>query len=311
MIMSDTKKVVLAYSGGLDTSVIVPWLKENYDCEVIAMLADVGQGEDLEAAATAEAVELEWPTDEALDSLLLEAAKGTLVEAGLALVGLARALALRARPFLDAARERAEVGEVGPTLLGVELPGETRVEALDLELRFRADRVDRVDEHLVVTDYKTGRPISKASTPKTRRKNLLEQLLRGSALQAAVYAFSHSAPVAQGRYVYLNPEIEENCAIASIDADDDEARSCFEQALARVIGAWRSGSFFPRLLDPRGRPFSECEWCAVRTACLLGDSGARRRLERWTSEREAGESPAESNLLELWRLPLEKLEPRK
>ena len=49
--MSHTKKVVLAYSGGLDTSVIVPWLKENYDCEVIAMLADVGQGEDLEAAA--------------------------------------------------------------------------------------------------------------------------------------------------------------------------------------------------------------------------------------------------------------------
>ncbi len=48
--MSD-KKVVLAYSGGLDTSVIVPWLKENYDCEVIAVLADVGQGEDLEAAA--------------------------------------------------------------------------------------------------------------------------------------------------------------------------------------------------------------------------------------------------------------------
>lgn len=46
-----TSKVVLAYSGGLDTSVIVPWLKENYDCEVIAMLADVGQGEDLEAAA--------------------------------------------------------------------------------------------------------------------------------------------------------------------------------------------------------------------------------------------------------------------
>ena len=44
-------KVVLAYSGGLDTSVAIPWLKENYDCEVIAMLADVGQGEDLEAAA--------------------------------------------------------------------------------------------------------------------------------------------------------------------------------------------------------------------------------------------------------------------
>jgi argininosuccinate synthase len=42
------KKVVLAYSGGLDTSVIVPWLKENYGCEVICFTADVGQGEELD-----------------------------------------------------------------------------------------------------------------------------------------------------------------------------------------------------------------------------------------------------------------------
>ncbi|MDI6870711.1 MAG: argininosuccinate synthase [Bacillota bacterium] len=41
------KKVVLAYSGGLDTSVMIPWLKENYGCEVVAMAADVGQGEEL------------------------------------------------------------------------------------------------------------------------------------------------------------------------------------------------------------------------------------------------------------------------
>ena len=44
----DVKKVVLAYSGGLDTSVIVPWLKENYSCEVICYCADVGQGDELE-----------------------------------------------------------------------------------------------------------------------------------------------------------------------------------------------------------------------------------------------------------------------
>ena len=43
------KKVVLAYSGGLDTSIIIPWLKENYDnCEVIAVSADVGQGSELD-----------------------------------------------------------------------------------------------------------------------------------------------------------------------------------------------------------------------------------------------------------------------
>ncbi|NLW47685.1 MAG: argininosuccinate synthase [Firmicutes bacterium] len=42
------KKVVLAYSGGLDTSILIPWLKENYGCEVIAYAADVGQGEELD-----------------------------------------------------------------------------------------------------------------------------------------------------------------------------------------------------------------------------------------------------------------------
>ncbi|NSW90589.1 MAG: argininosuccinate synthase [Firmicutes bacterium] len=46
--MNKKEKVVLAYSGGLDTSIIIPWLKENFDCEVIAMAADVGQGEELE-----------------------------------------------------------------------------------------------------------------------------------------------------------------------------------------------------------------------------------------------------------------------
>jgi argininosuccinate synthase len=43
------KKVVLAYSGGLDTSIIIPWLKENYDYDVVAMVGDVGQGDDIEA----------------------------------------------------------------------------------------------------------------------------------------------------------------------------------------------------------------------------------------------------------------------
>jgi argininosuccinate synthase len=55
--MSKIKKVVLAYSGGLDTSAIVPWLIENYHCEVVAFAADVGQGEEelegLEAKALA------------------------------------------------------------------------------------------------------------------------------------------------------------------------------------------------------------------------------------------------------------------
>ena len=49
MNKKDIKKVVLAYSGGLDTSIIIPWLKENYNnCEVIAVSGDVGQGTELD-----------------------------------------------------------------------------------------------------------------------------------------------------------------------------------------------------------------------------------------------------------------------
>ena len=48
--MSDIKKVVLAYSGGLDTSVILKWLQETYGCEVVTFTADIGQGEEVEPA---------------------------------------------------------------------------------------------------------------------------------------------------------------------------------------------------------------------------------------------------------------------
>ena len=48
--MENKKKVVLAYSGGLDTSVILKWLQEEYNCEVIAFTADIGQGEELNPA---------------------------------------------------------------------------------------------------------------------------------------------------------------------------------------------------------------------------------------------------------------------
>jgi len=55
--MSEIKKVVLAYSGGLDTSVILKWLQETYQCEIITFTADIGQAEDLEPArAKAEAL---------------------------------------------------------------------------------------------------------------------------------------------------------------------------------------------------------------------------------------------------------------
>ena len=44
------KKIVLAYSGGLDTSVILKWLQDTYNCEVVTFTADIGQGEEVEPA---------------------------------------------------------------------------------------------------------------------------------------------------------------------------------------------------------------------------------------------------------------------
>ena len=60
-------KAVLAYSGGLDTSIIIPWLKEHYGCEVVAFSADVGQMDELdglEAKALASGASL-WTLNEA------------------------------------------------------------------------------------------------------------------------------------------------------------------------------------------------------------------------------------------------------
>ena len=61
--MSEIKKVVLAYSGGLDTSIIIPWLKENYNNpEIIAVSADVGQGDELDGLEEPSCTSRTWWT---------------------------------------------------------------------------------------------------------------------------------------------------------------------------------------------------------------------------------------------------------
>ena len=49
-MIKDIKKIVLAYSGGLDTSVILKWLQQEYSCEVVTFTADLGQKEEIEPA---------------------------------------------------------------------------------------------------------------------------------------------------------------------------------------------------------------------------------------------------------------------
>ena len=109
--MAQFKKVVLAYSGGLDTSVIIPWLKENYGCEVIAVAADVGQGaelEGLEAKALktgASKLYIEDLTKEFVEDFIFPTLKAGAVYEGKYLLGTSFARPVIAKRIVEIAKQ--------------------------------------------------------------------------------------------------------------------------------------------------------------------------------------------------------------
>ena len=116
------RKIVLAYSGGLDTSVILRWLKEQYGCEVVAFCADLGQGEDLHAikqkalrtgASKAVIVNLR---EEFVKDYVFPMLRANAVYEGSYLLGTSIARPLIARAQIDlAAKERADAVAHGAT----------------------------------------------------------------------------------------------------------------------------------------------------------------------------------------------------
>lgn len=109
--MSEKNKIVLAYSGGLDTSVILKWLAEKYDAEIIAYVADVGQGEDLEevrekAIATgASKVYIEDLTEEFVSDFVFPAIKANAIYEGVYLLGTSLARPLIAKRQIEIAQK--------------------------------------------------------------------------------------------------------------------------------------------------------------------------------------------------------------
>lgn len=105
------KKVVLAYSGGLDTSIIIPWLKENYGYEVIAVAADVGQGEELDpleekAIKTgASKIYIEDLKEEFVTDYIFPTLKAGAVYEGKYLLGTSFARPLIAKRIVEIAQE--------------------------------------------------------------------------------------------------------------------------------------------------------------------------------------------------------------
>src|SRR5690554_1338343 len=109
--MSDIKKVVLAYSGGLDTSVIVRWLQDTYGCEVVTFTADIGQGEEVEPArAKAEAlgvkeIYIEDLREEFVRDYVFPMFRANTIYEGEYLLGTSIARPLIAKRLIDIANE--------------------------------------------------------------------------------------------------------------------------------------------------------------------------------------------------------------
>ncbi|MBR6651573.1 MAG: argininosuccinate synthase [Anaerotignum sp.] len=105
------EKIVLAYSGGLDTSAIIPWLKENYDCEVICVCGDVGQGKETEGleqkalSTGASKLYIEDLTEEFIVDAIYPCIKANAVYEGKYLLGTAMARPIIAKRLVEIAKQ--------------------------------------------------------------------------------------------------------------------------------------------------------------------------------------------------------------
>lgn len=177
--MSDIKKVVLAYSGGLDTSVIIPWLKENYQCEVIAMCADVGQGDELDPIhdkalqSGASKVYIQDLKKEFVEEYIWPTLKAGAVYEGKYLLGTSFARPIIAKALVEIAeKEGADAIAHGATGKGNDqVRFELTVKALAphlkiiapwrlWDIRSREDAIDYAEKHNIPVPVTKKRPYS-------------------------------------------------------------------------------------------------------------------------------------------------------
>lgn len=173
------KKVVLAYSGGLDTSIIIPWLKENYKCEVICVCADLGQGEELaplnEKAikSGASKIYIADLKDEFVSEYMFSVLKSGCIYEGKYLLGTAFARPLIGKKLVEIAeKEGAEYIAHGATGKGNDqVRFELAIKALKPEIKIiapwrewdiksREDAVDYADKRGIPIPVTKSRPYS-------------------------------------------------------------------------------------------------------------------------------------------------------
>ncbi len=189
------KKVVLAYSGGLDTSIIIPWLKENYDMDVIACCIDVGQGDELEpikhkALSTgAEKVYVIDARKEFVEDYVMPTVKSGAVYEGKYLLGTAMARPIISKKLVEVAeKEGAKYIAHGCTGKGNDqVRFELSIKALNPEIKVIAPwREWDIKSREEAIDYAMQRgipvPVSK-ERPYSRDRNLWHLSHEGADLE--------------------------------------------------------------------------------------------------------------------------------
>ncbi len=175
----NVKKVVLAYSGGLDTSIILKWLIETYGCEVVAYAADFGQGEDMEAArAKAQAtgaseIHIVDVKEEFARDYVFTCVKANAVYEGMYLLGTSIARPLIAKAQIDVAKKvGADSVSHGATGKGNDqvrfelayhtlMPGVTVIcPWREWDLKSRTDLIDYAKKHGISVPVTAAKPYS-------------------------------------------------------------------------------------------------------------------------------------------------------
>ncbi|MGE0369887.1 MAG: argininosuccinate synthase, partial [Candidatus Dadabacteria bacterium] len=193
--MARKSKIVLAYSGGLDTSVILKWLAEKYDAEIIAFVADLGQGEDLEAAREkalktgASKVYIEDLRDEFVRDFVYPAVQASAIYEGVYLLGTSLARPLIAKRQIEIAKkEKAFAVSHGSTGKGNDqVRFELTYYALDPSIKVIAPwREWDLNSRTALLDYakKHGIPVPvTAAKPYSCDRNLLHISYEGGILE--------------------------------------------------------------------------------------------------------------------------------
>ena len=252
-----------------------------------------------------------WQDPVQLDAWTAAAAEAVVARNGLAGSGVAPLLAAQARPILEVARAMDWPDGVARGVVAAEVSGEVTV-GESATVRFRADRVDRDGDTVVLVDYKSGKPLSLAKGADTRRKHLLHEVATGRTLQAVAYALGTPPPLhGVGRYLALRPQIgdaPEEARRTSVASDDDEMAVAFNHAVGTIVSGWRAGGLAPRVEEahkPDKTP-PACVYCPVVQACLRSDPGYRRRLVEWMAGEAGSGSEMERAARDLWWLGVDR-----